>query len=60
MNRQAMLMSRFGAEMGFSPSARASLGAAAPAFPDGRSTGRRDGEMSLDEYIEAKPDKLVN
>jgi P27 family predicted phage terminase small subunit len=27
MNRQAMLMSRFGAEMGFSPAARATLGA---------------------------------
>ena len=54
MNRQAMLMSRFGAEMGFSPAARASLGSAAPAFSD----GRRNGEISLQEYIDSNPDKL--
>jgi hypothetical protein len=39
MNRQAVLMNRLGAELGFSPAARASLGGAAPAFGDG--PGRR-------------------
>lgn len=57
MNRQAMLISRFGAEMGFSPAARASLGASAPDFAGG---SRGSGLSELDAYIEAKPDKLVN
>jgi P27 family predicted phage terminase small subunit len=56
MNRQALLLARFGAELGFSPAARASLGAAAPAF-DG--TGRRiRGESELDRYLALKPDVL--
>jgi P27 family predicted phage terminase small subunit len=54
MNKQALLMSRFGSEMGFSPAARASLGAAAPEF----NGTRRNGLSELDEYIAAKPDKL--
>jgi P27 family predicted phage terminase small subunit len=54
MNRQAVLMNRLGAELGFRPSARASLGSDAPAFGDGRSTGRSE----LDTYIESSPDKL--
>jgi phage terminase small subunit len=57
MNRQAMLISRFGAELGFSPAARASLGSAAPAFGDG--PGRRiRGESELDRYLALKRDKL--
>jgi P27 family predicted phage terminase small subunit len=60
MNRQAMLMSRFGAELGFSPAARASLGSAAPDFGDGPGTGRRRraGQSELDRYLALKPDKL--
>jgi P27 family predicted phage terminase small subunit len=57
MNRQAMLMSRFGAELGFSPAARASLGGAAPAFGDGPARRIR-GESELDRYLALKPDKL--
>jgi hypothetical protein len=57
MNRQALLMNRFGAEIGFSPAARASLGSSAPAFGDG--PGRRiRGESELDRYLAQKPDKL--
>ncbi len=60
MNRQALLMSKFGAELGLSPAARASLGIAAPAFGDGPATGRRRraGEGSLAEYLKLKPDRL--
>jgi hypothetical protein len=55
-----LLISRFGAELGFSPAARASLGIAAPAFGDGPATGRRRraGESSLEAYLALKPDKL--
>jgi len=57
MNRQAVLMNRLGAELGFSPAARASLGSAAPAFGDG--PGRRiRGESELDRYLAIKPDVL--
>ena len=56
MNRQALLISRFGSELGFSPAARASLGTSAPTF-DG--TGHRiRGESELDRYLALKPDKL--
>jgi P27 family predicted phage terminase small subunit len=58
MNRQAVLIHRIGSELGFSPAARASLGAAAPDFGDGTGRRRRGGEMSLDEYLALKPDKL--
>ncbi len=61
MNRQALLMSRFGAELDFSPAARASLGSAAPAFNgDGPATGRRSRvvEGRLAEYLKLKPDVL--
>jgi P27 family predicted phage terminase small subunit len=60
MNRQALLMARFGSELGFSPAARASLGSAAPEFSDGRPTGRkgRAVEGSLAAYLEQKPDRL--
>jgi P27 family predicted phage terminase small subunit len=60
MNRQAVLMNRLGAELGFSPAARASLGIAATDFGDGLGTGRRrrTGESELDRYLALKPDKL--
>jgi P27 family predicted phage terminase small subunit len=57
MNRQALLISRFGAELGFSPAARASLGVTATAFGNG--AGRRvRGESELDRYLALKPDRL--
>ena len=57
MNRQAMLMNKFGAELGFSPAARASLGSAAPAFGNG-SSRRIRGVSELARYLEQKPAKL--
>jgi P27 family predicted phage terminase small subunit len=54
MNRQALLLNRFGAECGFSPAARASLGSRAPEF-NGR--GAATGDL-LDAYLATKPDKL--
>ena len=59
MNRQALLICRFGAELGFSPAARASLGVAATAFGGGLTVRRRRaGESSLEAYLALKPDKL--
>jgi P27 family predicted phage terminase small subunit len=58
VNRQALIMLRAGAEMGFSPAARASLGSAAPAFGDGPGRRRIRGESELDRYLALKPDKL--
>jgi len=56
MNRQALLMNRFGAELGFSPAARASLGSGAPDF---HGPGRKiRGESELDRYLALKPDVL--
>ena len=58
VNRQALIMMKAGAEMGFSPAARASLGSAASAFGDGPAAQdpRRVGQ--LDRYLALKPDKL--
>lgn len=59
MNRQALIMLKAGGEMGFSPAARASLGARAPEFPHDSPTGGRGRSVdSLDAYLELKPDKL--
>lgn len=59
MNRQAMVMLKAGSEMGFSPAARASLGAHAPEFNDGPTAGRtRSIKGGLDAYLEHKPDSL--
>ena len=58
MNKQALLMSRFGSEMGFSPAARASLGQSAPDFAGGSRRNGYAAESDLDRYIAAKPDKL--
>ncbi len=57
MNKQALIMLKTGGEMGFSPSARASLGSRAPEFNDAgkRSRGIRGG---LAGYLEQKPDDL--
>ena len=55
MNRQALMMLRAGAEMGFSPASRAALGRSGtdtPALGGGQIEGR------LAAYLAAKPDKL--
>jgi len=57
MNKQALLMLKTGGEMGFSPSARASLGSSAPEFHTNGKAGRVI-SGSLAEYLEQKPDKL--
>lgn len=59
MNRQALLMAKFGAELGFSPAARASLGSRAPEFANGPSSGgRRNVKQGIAGYLEQKPDRL--
>jgi len=60
MNKQAMIMLKAGSEMGFSPAARASLGASAPEFDHGQATGRtgRLSKGGLAGYLEHKPDSL--
>jgi P27 family predicted phage terminase small subunit len=59
MNRQAMILLRAGGELGFSPGARASLGARAPAFNPLPTGGARSAAgSSLLEYLEDKPDTL--
>lgn len=60
VNRQALIMMRAGAEMGFSPSARMSLGAP-PEPATGRYIGAaRSGRLKsgLDAYLDDKPDRL--
>jgi hypothetical protein len=61
VNRQAAMMMRAGAEMGFSPAARMSLGLSGEQS-SGHSAryigGRRAKASRLDEYLNAKPDRL--
>jgi P27 family predicted phage terminase small subunit len=60
LNRQALIMMRCGAEMGFSPSARMALGTS-PNAAGGRYIGSRHGGSegeSLDAYLKEKPDRL--
>jgi P27 family predicted phage terminase small subunit len=56
VNRQALIMMRAGAEMGFSPAARASLGRGGEPLPSGRA-GQIAG-TPLAAYLAEKPDKL--
>lgn len=60
MNRQALIMLKAGGEMGFSPSARASLGSRGPEFNDAPTAGRpaRTIKGGLAGYLEQKPDSL--
>jgi P27 family predicted phage terminase small subunit len=59
MNRQALLIAKFGSEMGFSPASRASLGARAPEFS--HETGaRRTIRGSLATFAESNPDAKPN
>jgi P27 family predicted phage terminase small subunit len=60
MNRQALIMLKAGGEMGFSPSARASLGSRGPEFNNAGSAGQpaRTIKGSLAGYLEQKPDSL--
>ena len=55
VNRQALIMMRAGAEMGFSPASRASIGRGEP-LPSGRA-GQIAG-TPLAQYLSEKPDKL--
>jgi P27 family predicted phage terminase small subunit len=55
VNRQALIMMRAGAEMGFSPASRASIGRGEP-LPAGRA-GQLAG-TPLAQYLSEKPDKL--
>lgn len=58
VNKQALIMMRAGAEMGFSPAARMALAGGeegARWIGSGRAANTRGG---LDEYLEAKPDRL--
>jgi P27 family predicted phage terminase small subunit len=55
MNRQALMMMRAGAEMGFSPSSRAALGRMGTDMP---ASGGGQIEGKLAAYLAAKPDKL--
>ncbi len=56
VNRQALIMMRAGAEMGFSPAARASLGRGGQDIPSGRA-GQIAG-TPLAQYLSEKPDRL--
>jgi P27 family predicted phage terminase small subunit len=63
VNKQALIMLRAGAEMGFSPASRVSLGnLGAELIPGGgryvgaSRAGRSRGD--LEDYLDAKPDKL--
>jgi P27 family predicted phage terminase small subunit len=56
VNRQALIMLRAGAEMGFSPASRAAIGRGGIDVPSGR-TGQLAG-TPLAAYLDAKPDKL--
>ena len=54
MNRQFLIMLRAGAELGFSPAARASLGASITS----EQAEDEDGLSALDKYLAEKPDRL--
>lgn len=58
MNRQALIMLKAGSEMGFSPSARASLGSRQVEYwePVGGGGRKKGGELAA--YLEQKPDRL--
>lgn len=56
-NRQAMIMLRTGAEMGFSPISRAMLGRATGEALNGGAS-RSPGSSRLQQYLAQKPDKL--
>ena len=57
VNRQALIMMRAGAEMGFSPASRVSLGTPAESarYIGGQRVNAKGG---LDEYLDEKPDRL--
>ncbi len=57
VNRQAVIMLRAGAELGFSPAARASLGTSS-LISDPENDVRPGAKSALDEYLEQKPDRL--
>lgn len=58
VNRQALIMMRAGAEMGFSPASRASLGNSAPEGAGLGELSRSRARGGLAAYLEQKPDQL--
>ena len=61
VNRQALIMLRAGAEMGFSPSARMALGTPPEPAGGGRYIGAScpgRAKTGLDAYLDDKPDRL--
>jgi P27 family predicted phage terminase small subunit len=56
-NRQATIMLRAGAELGFSPAARASLGASSLTSAQAQDD-RQNATPALDQYLARKPDRL--
>ncbi len=55
MNRQALLMNKFGAELGLSPTSRASLG---KSIDNSRNNGGGRDDMTIAEFIAARPKSL--
>jgi len=60
MNKQAALILKAGGELGFSPSARASLGSRASEGDMPAIGGRKPRSSGLAAYLEQKPDHLPN
>lgn len=55
MNRQALLMNKFGAELGLSPTSRASLG---KSIDNSRNNGGGRDDITIAEFIATRPSSL--
>jgi P27 family predicted phage terminase small subunit len=58
VDRQAVLIMRFAAELALTPTARASMAARVATAGGSIATSDRRGRSALDLYLDAKPDKL--
>jgi P27 family predicted phage terminase small subunit len=58
VDRQAVLIMRFGAELALTPTARASMASRIAAAGGSMATPERRRESALDRYLARKPDKL--
>lgn len=58
VNRQALIMLRSGAEMGFSPASRAAIGRAGLIDPHAKPGSRQIAGTKLGDYLAEKPDRL--
>jgi P27 family predicted phage terminase small subunit len=58
LDRQAVLILRFGSELALTPTARASMASRIAAAGGSIATPERRRESALDRYLAAKPDKL--